>query len=236
MPNEHFNISNVSIDEMSIDEKINNESAKITEDELLFNISAMLKRARVLVVMTRNSSNILNFIRCKQNDNMINFQLLKDFKIRWNYTYLFLDRVSKYKDIILELTGNPTVIPGIQPSQVTKLKRLSFSDFEWTLINALIEVLAPFYYATKMLSGRTYQTQSISYAVLNGLKSYLNTKMSDDNDDVNSDVEEASKSTNINMDEFYNICNILKGILLKNFDHYKAKHISTAQNEAILVN
>ena len=207
----------------------------LSEDEIIHNIGLTLKRVRNLVKMTRNSSNILSYMRIKQNDAQINYQLLKDFKIRWNYTYLFLERVLKYRPIINELTKNPSVVIGIQNAQINRLKRLVFSDKEWKIIIALIEVLGPFYHATKMLSGRNYQTQSISYVVINALKSYLNTLSSYDNDDNIDSDSRYDESIEFRTDDFYELSNNLKNILLKSLNFYLKKHLSDNQYEAILV-
>ena len=183
---EDFNKSDISIEETNL-EKISTLGS--TDDEILNNIGCTLKRVRNLVKMTRNSSNILNYMRVKQNDAQINYQFLKDFKIRWNYTYLFLERVLKNQHIISELTKNPSNIAGLSVSQINSLKRLHLTQSEWQMIMSLIEVLGPFYYATKMLSGRYYQTQSISYVVINGLKSYLLNECNENEDNEDDDID-----------------------------------------------
>ena len=75
-----------------------------TEDEALSLVSNMLIKARSLQKLTRNTSNILRYMRCKQIENKIRVEFIKDFKIRWNYTYKFLVHMLQYKSILFDLT------------------------------------------------------------------------------------------------------------------------------------
>ena len=68
------------------------------QDEALSLLSNLLTKARSLQKLTRNTNNIL------QIESNIRVEFIKDFKIRWNYTYKFLDHMLQYKSILFDLT------------------------------------------------------------------------------------------------------------------------------------
>ncbi len=84
----------------------------------------------------------------------------------------------EYYSIIVELTSTVTKndIAGIENDTIGMLKRHHFYSSDWLLAQALEEILAPFYTATKMLSIRTRQTGGDGYIVLKQLQLFLETK------------------------------------------------------------
>ena len=222
-----INIEDVS---MNFDDLKLDEQPGESDEQLLKRVHLMLSKTRNLVKLTRSSNNILKYLRKKQIESKINFQLMKDFKIRWNFTYLFLMRLLKYKDIIIEMSSKTHSIPGITTSITNNIKKLSLKDEEWTLILAMTEVLSPFYEATKMLSGRTYQTLSISYLIMNGLNHFLDYV---DLEDEDPDLDDEYK--NLKTSEYYTMCNQFKSIVSKSFCKYVSKHISEEQADSTLV-
>ena len=72
------------------------------------------------------------------------------------------------------MTANPSVVPAITSKQTGKLKKLIITDYEWSMLLALTDVLNPFDMATKILSGKEYQTLSKSWVLLDGLRDFLN--------------------------------------------------------------
>lgn len=206
------------------------ERQPTVSESILTSTSMLLKKCRAIVRIVRGSSNVLQFVRHKAEAEAISAELIKDFKIRWNFTLLFLLRFNSHKLIVNEITGNPAVIPGITTAQQKCLKKLDITDDEWVLIRSLIEILTPFSDATRMLSGTTYQTLSIKHFIATSLKSFheLNTSP-EDLDDYNDDDSENTGEL------FATNCNLLKSLLLKSFEKYTKKHISDEQTKAALV-
>ena len=113
-----------------------------------------------LVKVVKNSTNILRHAWKRQKQQNIKFELLKDFRSRWNYTYICLKRLLEYYSIVNEITSikSPKEIPGIQKVQYNVLRELFLVENDWILAQALAEVMGPFYLATKCLSNRTNPT------------------------------------------------------------------------------
>ena len=98
------NYENTSLDEEDFTFDDNLLTAGPTEDEALSLLSNLLTKARSLQKLTRNTNNILRFMRHRQIESNIRVEFIKDFKIRWNYTYKFLDHMLQYKSILFDLT------------------------------------------------------------------------------------------------------------------------------------
>lgn len=150
----------------------------------------LMKRTRSLVSTVHHSSildaHVREQMQSKSNDSNQNQagtdeqksakgELIIDFRIRWNSTYLMINRFINIRHIVNEITHTPTQVVGLRTEQERKLTDLSFNHFEWNWLIALEHVLQPFENATRILSGRDYQTLSIKQLVLNGLKSFLTT-------------------------------------------------------------
>jgi hypothetical protein len=84
-----------------------------------------------------------------------------------------ITRLEKFKSIVNIITKKPESIPGITNSQKTSIASLKLSNSEWNLVESLICVLAPFYKATKMLSGRKYPTLALSFVIKKILHAFL---------------------------------------------------------------
>ncbi len=95
---------------------------------------------------------------------------------------------------------------------------------------ALIEVLAPFDHATRVLSGQHYQTLSLSFIYFRSLYKNLETRYSINEEPDDDDPHKHSKTTS-----YYNLCNSLKTILLKALNVYDKKHVPIDQKEFSLV-
>jgi hypothetical protein len=88
-----------------------------------------------------------------------------DFHVRWNTSYLMLERLLKFKDIINSMTIKPEKIDGIKKDGIEKLKKLNISSSEWELIEILVKIIKPFLSATKLLSAKQNPTLSIGIIV-----------------------------------------------------------------------
>ncbi|CAF1187348.1 unnamed protein product [Rotaria magnacalcarata] len=87
-----------------------------------------------------------------------------------------LKRLLMVQSIINNITHSPHTDIGFTAKQVKKLRSLRNNHSEWELLQSLASVLAPFYLATKCLSGRKYTTLSVSYWVSQNLSIYLTTE------------------------------------------------------------
>ena len=110
--------------------------------------------------------------------------LLIDFFIRWNTTYLMIERLIQFKSIVNTLTSTPENVVGLSRAKIRKLGLLHLDQEDWSNLNLLKKNLEPFYCATKMLSGRKYQTLSISFVVQKVLKSFYSEKVEDNKESI----------------------------------------------------
>lgn len=93
-----------------------------------------------------------------------------DCEIRWNSCFAMLQRFIEYQSVIENVTIlHRSVIPGLSVSVVCHLKKLTFTEEEWDHVIATRNVLNIFNQASRLLSGRRYQTLSIGYIVSCGL-------------------------------------------------------------------
>lgn len=86
---------------------------------------------------------------------------------------------------------------------------------DWELVECLIHVLAPFYKATEMLSGRKYLTLALAFVIKKILHKFL--------------------SLNSNKSDSETISS-LKRAILPLFEYHFDRKISNEQKEATLVN
>ena len=92
-------------------------------------------------------------------------EFILDFHVRWNTTYLMLERFYLLKVIVDEITCNPQLIQGIKKHHIDKLRKFHLKQEHWESISILIKVLKPFYKASVMLQGQKYHTLSMSKVI-----------------------------------------------------------------------
>ena len=90
---------------------------------------------------------------------------LSDFFVRWNTTYLMLERFYTMKAIVDEMTCNPQIINGITSNQEKTLNWNILSQEDWETIAILIKLLKPFSIASTMLQRRKFETLALSKAI-----------------------------------------------------------------------
>ena len=203
------------------------QQAVLNSMELKNQVFQLLKKIRRLIRMIQKSSILTSFLRQeiqRKQTNSTNTNdstnakktkfndLVHDFCVRWNSTYLMLVRLLSLQQIVNNMTYSPQSSVGLTSKQVKKLRSLTISHVEWELVQALVNVLAPFYLATKCVSGRRYTTLSLSYWITENLSTYLTTKLMD------SSFESS-----------------LKDLLLDQFNYYFRTKITTEQKQAKLV-
>ncbi len=104
------NYENTSLDEDDFKFDENTLPTEPTEDETLSLLYNLLIKARSLQKLARNTNNVLRFMRSRQIQSKIRVEFIKDFRIRWNYTYKFLLHMLQYKSILFDLTCELTFI------------------------------------------------------------------------------------------------------------------------------
>jgi hypothetical protein len=126
--------------------------------------------------------------------------------------------------------AQPDKISGLTPKQIDHLKRLHLTDSDWAIVIALLEVLAPYHHATKVFSGKTYQTLSTSFIFTSSLRTILEQKYSVTEEPDDEDLHKHLKSSS-----YYALVNSFKSLLLKATDIYHKRHITVDQTDASMV-
>ncbi|CAF1310165.1 unnamed protein product, partial [Didymodactylos carnosus] len=168
-------------------------------------IGQLMDKVRPFIKMVKKSSILTSYV----DDEKLNYPHLKrslrlDVKTRWNSSHRMLTTFIKFRPIITKLYTNKWSIP-ITKIQRTKLQYLELSSDDWTTLSTLETVLAPFYHATKIMSGSQYPTIGIAFYLLRELKEFL------DNDDGDDILLKSLKS-------------LLHAQILKYFDHDKEQY------------
>lgn len=160
-----------------------NHSSSIDHYELLKGVYELMKKVRIIIKFMRNhtitSEYITKFIMSKTSDDKIG-GLVLDMPIRWNSSFLLLDRLIALKDIINNMCSFPNNLTGLLDKQKKRLKELTIHKQEWELLNALRHVLEPFLEATSALSAQHYPTMSLSFRVFHLLSHFLESKPDDE--------------------------------------------------------
>ena len=201
----------------------------LTEPSIfLLRFHIILKRIRELVRMIRNISWLNGYVtkQIKLKIDNLNRQLLAqnkpkinyeeftlDFKIRWNSSFVMISQFIFYSSIITAITHNLSDDLKLKRNQRKKLKKLSFTSFDWSILKVLENVLEPFNHSTKILSNRRRPTLSISQSVINALTNFLT-------------VADETPFT---------LQDLLKKRLLLNLNFYFDKHVNDEQQKTMLV-
>ena len=163
-------------------------------EEFQKKIFTVLKRVRRLISMIHKSQVLTSFVRREANRKQFNLapnsnanvdqnekinESVKDFHVRWSSTYLMLTRLIAARQIINEMTYSPQTCIRSTIKQIKKLKSLAIIHLDRELLEALANILGPFYLATLCLSGRQYPTLSLSYWIEQNLRVYLSTDSPD---------------------------------------------------------
>jgi hypothetical protein len=157
-------------------------------EDLKKKIHDLLKRTRKLISTIHKSSILTSFVRHEAQRKQMELaalmnsnnkekiklnDLVKDFHVRWSSTFLMLTRFLTFKQIIDDITYTPHVQAGLDKKQIKKLKSFANTYMDWEMLRSLCNVLAPFYWATRCLSGRKYTTLALSYWITQNLRLFL---------------------------------------------------------------
>lgn len=147
--------------------------------QLLDYINDLLKRIRLMVKFMRKSSLIDAYIREKMASTDGQKVLVCDLRIRWNSTWLMLERLLMHRDVINNIISSPDPISGLEKKQKSKLRSFVMSHDDWEMIVCIHHILHPFVIATKILSGHKYPTLGAAFYVTRKLETFLS---ANDND------------------------------------------------------
>ncbi len=105
-----------------------------------------------------------------------------DFLVRWNSTYLMLDRFVKHRHIITEIIAQPDWLPHINLAQETKpkSKKFEFDTHDWNLLIGLHLTFKLFTAATTTLSGSNYSTIGFGHHAVVAFHHHLLTPIAND--------------------------------------------------------
>ena len=135
-------------DELSVD--IDDDKILSNDDEkFLNNIQLVLSKVRDTVKFIRKSNVIGSFVNDKIDEAVRlkklknNYSFVFDFHVRWNSTFLMIDRFIKLKDFVKMLTANHSEIKSLDKSKLKKIQKLEIKSEEWSVIEDLHKILFP---------------------------------------------------------------------------------------------
>ncbi|CAF3879758.1 unnamed protein product, partial [Rotaria magnacalcarata] len=166
--------SNNENDENSYDE--DDENSKYADKEADENenihclVSTLVKRIRACVGNIRSTRASVEYTKkkAKSMDPPVKYTLITDIEIRWNTTFIMINRFTDYRSIIDDINSRPHQIPYLNPSQGLKFgsKNFEFTNDNWCQIHDLKNVLEPFMVSTNVVSAKNYPTLATSYSDL----------------------------------------------------------------------
>ncbi len=92
-------------------------------DDVGIEVAGLILKIRKLVKMVKNVSSISREFSklIDENEETICTNLILDFHVRWNSTYLMLKRLKRFQDCVNRLIANSSSINGITVAQVNNL-------------------------------------------------------------------------------------------------------------------
>jgi hypothetical protein len=144
--------------------------------QLLTNVFQLMGKTRSVIKFLRNHSVTNDYIlksMLSQNGGKTTGGLVLDMIIRWNSSFLLLNRLFLHKDILNGMFAFPNSVPDLSDEQRTRLQELILTQSEWKLLEYLKHVLEPFSEATLVLLGQTYPTMDLGFYVYQLLSFFL---------------------------------------------------------------
>ena len=167
------NEPSVDIDD-EVEEGVDGECAQDDDEQLAhpnnvrYLVFQLIKRIRACISNIRATRVVNDYIKIKaqSNDPPIKSRLITDFEIRWNTTFIMLDRFTIYRPIIDDINSRPFKIAHTSSAQQLKLgsKEFEFTNNDWCRITDLHTILKPFMIATNVVSAKNYPTLAATYS------------------------------------------------------------------------
>ena len=137
-------------------------------EEIRCLVSQLVKRIRACIGNIRSSRASIEYTKKKEQsmDPPIKYTLITDFEIRWNTTFVMINRFTEYRSIIDDINSRPHQIPYLNPPQQFKFgsRDFEFTNSDWCQIYDLKKVLEPFMVSTNVVSAKNYPTLATSYS------------------------------------------------------------------------
>lgn len=161
------------------DETDDDEQLNQLKDHRLF-VRRLIKRVRACINNIRSTRAVIDYVKrkAKANDPPIKSILTTDFEIRWNTTFIMINRFINYCSIIDNINSQPFKIPHISTKQRIKIgsKQFEFTNDDWCKLEDLHKALRPFFMTTSIMSGKNYPSLALGYSgelhMLTLLRSY----------------------------------------------------------------
>ncbi|CAF2660280.1 unnamed protein product [Rotaria sp. Silwood2] len=137
----------------------------------------LIERVRACVTNIHNTRAIYDYVKkqAKTSEPKIKAGLVSDFIIRWNTTFIMIDRFNNHRFIIDNVNSQPYRIPDISTVQrmILSSKKFEFTNNDWFNLMDLHVVLKPFFISTNIISAKNYPTLGAGYSVQYALRYFL---------------------------------------------------------------
>ncbi|CAF3462685.1 unnamed protein product, partial [Rotaria sp. Silwood2] len=146
----------------------NNDEQVVQQGNIQFSVLQLVKRIRSCIGNIRAKRAVLDYVKKKAQsvDPPITSTLITDIEIRWNTTFVMIDRFTKHRAIIDDINGRPYQIPNTSSTQQLKIgsKEFEFTNSDWHRITDLKKALEPFMISTNVVSAKNYPTLAAAYS------------------------------------------------------------------------
>jgi hypothetical protein len=127
------------------------------------NIPTCIKKLRTFIITVRNSPKQMDKLKEYFRIEQVPFKTpLPDIVTRWNYTFYMIERAIEIKPFLAKLSTNLLILTNNWPT-----------SNEWLVLNDLLDLLAPFALATKVISASSYPTVGEVKWLFLGIKNHL---------------------------------------------------------------
>lgn len=159
------------------------DSSDVSAKDLIdvLDIGDLLNKCRMIITTIRKSSILHDAVHNIARGLGIDVDLILDMRIRWNSSYKMLNRLLVFQSVLDELFADLGSLSGVTKRQQAKLMNGHLTNSDWALLQSLRYVLERFSDATELVSGRSYPTLSIAYAVKLSLDHFLTDLVGDTN-------------------------------------------------------
>ncbi|CAF3937245.1 unnamed protein product [Rotaria sp. Silwood1] len=162
------NVNYVDENDNPDDNEENDDYQSIDLQDIRASIQQLINRMRAFINNINSTRAVTEYVqqREKIHDPPITAALVTDIEIRWNTTFIMVDRFITHQVIIDDINSRPFKVPSISSVQQLKLgnKKFEFSNDDWCTIKDLQTVLKPFFGATTAISAKNYPTLAVAYS------------------------------------------------------------------------
>ncbi|CAF4494341.1 unnamed protein product, partial [Rotaria sp. Silwood2] len=162
------NVSYADENDNPDDNEENDDYQSIDLQDIRASIRQLIDRMRDFINNINSTRAVTDYVqqREKIHDPPITAALVTDIELRWNSTFIMVDRFITHQAIIDDINSRPFKVPSISSVQQLKLgnKKFEFTNDDWGTIKDLQTVLKPFFGATTAISAKNYPTLALAYS------------------------------------------------------------------------